>query len=379
MSRRRFRWLGLRGVRLVAKMEDTAERVIARQLRKRGWTATAYPYSAYGGPQRVRVVARVLLTRAEKKKTTRRYRRLPPGLKPFLSAEVPRARVTVTIGEVTCQVTADREGHVDAAVDVAGLAPGWHDVHFAVEGSPDRTASRLLVVDPTAPLGIVSDIDDTVLQTGLTQRMVALRNTFLVAGESRLALPGAAALYQALLARQDDRAPLFYLSTGAWNLHPMLTAFLVRTGFPPGPLLLTDWGPTGDRFFRSGQAHKRAALRQLLQEFPKMRWVLIGDSGQHDAQVYAEIAREFPSRVHAVYVRDVGVHAAAKARQVEALATQLRPAGVPMLLVADSTTIALHAQGLGLIDEAGVQAVRDAMAASGEATATPSASASLDA
>jgi phosphatidate phosphatase APP1 len=159
----------------------------------------------------------------------------------------------------------------------------------------------------------------------------------------------------------------------------MLTAFLVRTGFPPGPLLLTDWGPTGDRFFRSGQAHKRAALRQLLQEFPKMRWVLIGDSGQHDAQVYAEIAREFPSRVHAVYVRDVGVHAAAKARQVEALATQLRPAGVPMLLVADSTTIALHAQGLGLIDEAGVQAVRDAMAASGEATATPSASASLDA
>jgi phosphatidate phosphatase APP1 len=358
-------------VRFAAKFEDTAERVIAVQLRRRGWTATAYPYSAYGGPQRVRVVARVLLTPADKKTKSRRSRRLPPGLKPFLSAEVPRARVTVTIGEVTCELTADREGHVDGTVDVAGLAPGWHDVHFAVEGSPDRTAGRLLVVDPAAPLGIVSDIDDTVLETGLTQRLVALRNTFLVSGESRLALPGAAALYQALLARQEDRAPLFYLSTGAWNLHPMLTAFLARTGFPPGPLLLTDWGPTGDRFFRSGQAHKRAALRQLLQEFPEMRWLLIGDSGQHDAQVYADIAREFPSRVQAIYVRDVGVHAAAKARQVEALATELAPAGVPMLLVADSTTIALHAQGLGLIDDAGVAAVRAAMAGSGEAIAPP--------
>ena len=82
---------------------------------------------------------------------------------------------------------------------------------------------------------------------------------------------------------------MLYLSTGAWNVAPTLTRFLARNLYPAGPLLLTDWGPTHDRWFRSGQEHKRTSLHRLAEEFPELRWLLIGDDGQHDEEIYARV------------------------------------------------------------------------------------------
>ena len=94
----------------------------------------------------------------------------------------------------------------------------------------------------------------------------------------------------------DPGAPIFYLSTGAWNTAPTLTRFLARHGYPAGPLLLTDWGPTNTGWFRSGQEHKRAALHRLAREFPQIRWILVGDDGQHDPKIYGDFARDRPER-----------------------------------------------------------------------------------
>jgi len=100
-------------------------------------------------------------------------------------------------------------------------------------------------------------------------------------------------------------APVIYLSTGAWNVAPTLTRFLSRNLYPPGPLLLTDWGPTTDRWFRSGQAHKRAALERLAAEFPDVRWLLIGDDGQHDQEIYGDFVASHPENVAAVAIRQL--------------------------------------------------------------------------
>jgi phosphatidate phosphatase APP1 len=96
---------------------------------------------------------------------------------------------------------------------------------------------------------------------------------------------------------------VLYLSTGAWNVAPTLTRFLSRHLYPAGPLLLTDWGPTADRWFRSGRAHKRATLARLADEFPHVRWLLVGDDGQHDPEIYAEFAAAHPDNVAAVAIR----------------------------------------------------------------------------
>jgi phosphatidate phosphatase APP1 len=73
--------------------------------------------------------------------------------------------------------------------------------------------------------------------------------------------------------------------------------------FPSGSFLLTDWGPTHDRWFRSGRDHKELNLRRIAQEFPNVKWLLVGDDGQHDDAIYTGFAIERPQNVAAVAIR----------------------------------------------------------------------------
>ena len=98
-----------------------------------------------------------------------------------------------------------------------------------------------------------------------------------------------------------------YLSTGAWNITPTLRRFLTRNGYPRGTFLLTDWGPTPDRWFRSGSQHKVNSLKRLAQEFPQMQWILIGDDGQRDPDIYNGFAVRYPQNVAAIMIRNLTV------------------------------------------------------------------------
>jgi phosphatidate phosphatase APP1 len=113
-----------------------------------------------------------------------------------------------------------------------------------------------------------------------------------------------ATLYREIERRHPD-TPFVYLSTGAWNVAPPLQHFLARHGYPPGPMLMTDWGPTPEGWFRSGREHKRRELRRLLDELPQVRWLLVGDDGQHDPELYAEAAQTAPEQVRAVAIRQL--------------------------------------------------------------------------
>jgi phosphatidate phosphatase APP1 len=164
--------------------------------------------------------------------------------------------------------------------------------------------ARACIVGTQRQLAVVSDIDDTVMVTHLPRPMIAAWNTFVLRESARTPVRGMPEFYRQIL---DDHPGtlVVYLSTGAWNVAPTLTRFLSRNGFPEGPLLLTDWGPTNSGWFRSGRAHKHAALRRLAREFPQVRWLLIGDDGQHDPQIYGDFAYEQPGKVAAVAIRQL--------------------------------------------------------------------------
>ena len=198
-------------------------------------------------------------------------------------------------------MTSDRGGYFDA-VEPLDLPPGWYDVELV--GACGRVVAPVLVVGPDATAGIVSDIDDTVMVTSVPWPLLAVWNTFFVHETTRRPVPGMADLFGSLL-RDNPGAPVIYLSTGAWNIMPTLVQFLRRNGFPQGPMLMTDWGPTNTGWFRSGQEHKRGALRRLRAEFPDIRWVLVGDDGQHDPKVYREFASEHPGNVAAIAIRQL--------------------------------------------------------------------------
>jgi phosphatidate phosphatase APP1 len=151
---------------------------------------------------------------------------------------------------------------------------------------------------------VVCDIDDTVLVTGILTPLRAAWRTFVQPMGSRQAVPGMAALLRELVSGAPH-VPVVYVSNGPWNLAGPLAAFLEGSGFPPGALLLTDWGPSPTRWFRDGRAHKRSALHRLAADLPGVSWTLVGDTGEHDPQLYRDFATAAPGKVRAVLLRDV--------------------------------------------------------------------------
>ncbi|MEO8188234.1 MAG: App1 family protein, partial [Burkholderiaceae bacterium] len=177
---------------------------------------------------------------------------------------------------------------------------------------------------------------------------------------TRKPLLGVAALYQALQLGTRGRGgnPIFYVSNSPWNLYDLLEDFLDLNGIPYGPMSLRRLGLREHETLGAGDGQKFERVRGLLQQYPHLRWVLLGDSGQADAGVYSRIAQEFGERVIAIYIRDVDLETQTpRDIFVESFVEKLSATKVPMLLVADSLVIAQHALGAGLIAADAIDAI----------------------
>jgi len=283
----------------LARLEYSFHAWRERRARRRGQTPTVTPFPGYASTEWVRVLGRVMIVPPRKQTGSGEYASVR-GWRSFVAVPIGFAQVTVTIGGVSHEVVADRGGVIDTRLP-ARLEPGWQTFTMTVEGG-EPVETRAFVVAPDVRFGIVSDVDDTVMVTALPRPLVAAWNSFVVDEHARQPVPGMAVLLERV-ARENAGCPVIYLSTGAWNIAPTLMRFLRRHLFPPGALLLTDWGPTHDRWFRSGRDHKLTNLRRLAQEFPDVRWLLIGDDGQHDDQIYTTFTDEHPQNVVAVAIR----------------------------------------------------------------------------
>ncbi len=322
-------------IHLAARLEDSFHDFREKRARKRGLTPTVIPYTGYGTPGWARVLCRVLLTKPSEPGKPR-YRNIR-GWRSFTSVPVNDVPVTISIGGIEQPVTADRGGVVDVRLEVE-LKPGWHTITISADNA-ETVEAPLFIVDTTVGFGIVSDIDDTVMVTALPRPFLAAWNTFVLDEHARRPVPGMAVLFERLT-RDNPGAPVLYLSTGAWNVAPTLTRFLSRNLYPAGPLLLTDWGPTHDRWFRSGTDHKRETLERLASEFPDVRWLLIGDDGQHDEELYRDFIETHPASVRAVAIRQLSTSEAVLAGGRSKSEEHGNRSGIPWVFAPDGAGIA---------------------------------------
>jgi phosphatidate phosphatase APP1 len=199
-------------------------------------------------------------------------------------------------------------------------------------------AVEVRVPDPDARFGVISDVDDTILETGVQRLGHMVRQTLTGSELTRTPFPGAAELYRDLA---DERNPVFYVSSSPWNLHSFLVAFLRHRAFPLGPVLLRDLLGS-----RGGREPKHVRIDEILELHPQLRFVLLGDSGEEDPQIYADIVHAHPDRFLAVYIREVRLDPGDG--RVEKV-TDAWDIDVPFVLAADSDAVRRHAEELGLI------------------------------
>ena len=330
------------------------------------------PYRGHGTSSEVRVVGRVLEEKMISEPTIHdsRIQNLRAMAGRFLSPEVPGARVKVSFGGDVRSVVADDEGFFEAALRPRASVDEdleWQDVAFELlwPKAKDQTEARATgqVLVPLrgsggASFGIISDIDDTILRSEVTRGLTMLRLLLFSNAHTRLPFEGVAAFYRALRSGSGSETnPIFYVSTGPWNLYDLLEDFLDIQGIPVGPIFLRDWAGLKDVLRgMDHRSHKLAVIRDLMDAHEELPFVLVGDSGQEDAETYVQISEEYPDRVLAVYIRDIRSNG--RTGIVHKIAERVRALGIPMLLVDDTVAAAEHAASVGLIDAASLPAIR---------------------
>ncbi len=293
----------------------------------------------------------------------------------FVRYGIANASVMARAGGREHRVEADRDGYftVDMRVPPGAFGDGiWQSIDLELLEPPStgvHARAQVLIPPKTCRFVVISDIDDTVMYTGVANKLKMLWRLFVKTAESRLAFPGVGAFYRALHdgASGSEQNPMLYVSRAPWGIYEVLEDFFNLHKIPIGPVLfLREWGVTLQHPLpKKSKGHKRALIDDMLAIYDDLPFVLIGDSGQRDPEIYSAVVREHASRVLAVYIRNVS-RDPERAHAIETLAKQVAAAGSALVLAGDSHAMAIHAVERGLIAPSVLQAVHQEQRDAGE-------------
>ncbi len=343
-------------------------RVLARPARG-GGPRVVHPYRGYGSRREVFLMGRV-------------FRQPGLGLKlqegplddivnigrRLVRWGVRDARVAVSVAGGEVVVNSDRDGYFRVRMPVRETLPPqaqWLTAQLSLlpdGGLPSESVDAHIYIPPAeVDCAVISDVDDTVIYTGVASKLKMMYRLFVQKARHRTAFPGVSAFYRALFDGADGHAgrPMLYVSRGPWAIYEVLAEFFRLHRIPNGPVLfLREWGVTLQRPLPlRARDHKRQLIDEMLAMYPTLPFILIGDSGQRDPEVYAEVVEQYPGRIRAIYIRHV--HRQAERDQtIHALSEHVARLGSEMVLARDSLEMARHALRHGWIAEGGFQAVQ---------------------
>lgn len=294
-------------------------------------------------------------------------------LRRLLRKPIAGARVRVRYKGTTAVVETDRHGFFRVDMNLGEMPSDvtWHAVELSLDYPTDEratTTGEFFTPTRSASYGVISDIDDTVVYTGVANTLKMMWRLFAQGADSRVIFPGVPALYQGFHDGPGGNAgnPLVYVSRGPWSIYQVLVEMFRMHRIPNGPILiLREWGmKRGSLLPRRARDHKLDAIRHVMGLYQGLKFVLVGDSGQHDPEIYTRILRAHPDRILAIYIRDVSADPQ-RSEAIARLAEEAREAGCELVLSDDNQVLAKHAVAQGLIAPGVVDAVRRSEADSG--------------
>jgi len=190
----------------------------------------------------------------------------------------------------------------------AAMAPGksqcqdWLRVKINTHPGYTRMLGGQIQCLPNEGISVISDIDDTIKDSNVLDKKKLMKKTFL---KEFQAVKGMSELYRHW---QSKGYRFHYVSSSPWQLYPALNKFISKQSFPSGSMhlkLIRVKDSSLFNLFASPEEGKLPTITKLLTTYPKRRFILVGDSGERDANIYADIARRYPERIVKIYIRDV--------------------------------------------------------------------------
>lgn len=289
-------------------------------VRHRNYVPKIHAYISYGSNRHVHILGRVIL--GSKNPPSSKLRR---GLRTFFTAQVPNIKVKVTFADTGNEyiLVTDRGGYFDKTIDV-DLESKWHDLTFEfvedylpqpnhidapkvkLSSFNEQVAGKLLCIsDNEKSYGIISDIDDTILVSHVTHAPLAMFMILLSNPHKRRAVKGMREVFYYLQELYPDIFT-FFISAAPWNIFLSIRRFILSNGYPLGPLLLRDLGPSQNKLVVTTKEHKIETINNLIRDFPHTKWIMIGDDGQLDPQIYWDFAKKFENNIEMIIIRQMG-------------------------------------------------------------------------
>jgi len=316
------------------------------------------PFIGFGNHEKIVAKGRVIERGKERvsNESDSRWRNLVRIFHLFETDEVPHALVKAVFNAQKDEFKADKEGYYDVELSAGERDENvlWHEMEVELlEPSIEnrtKTVGQILIPPASAKFGVISDIDDTVIKTNVTNKLKMLATTVLSNEHTRLPFEGVAEFYRALQAGASggENNPIFYVSSSPWNLYTLLIELFKKREIPLGPLFLKDFG--SHTIFNSSdhQTHKLENIRRVLDTYPHLPFVLIGDDGEQDPQIYRRIVGEYKDKIRVIYIRKVRGKSKNEEEIVE-LVREVRESGSQLVFAPDSEFAALHAASENLI------------------------------
>lgn len=288
--------------------------------------------------------------------------------KRYETDEIPHIRIKASFGGKEIETRTDAEGFFEVEFQFeepidyqkAGRKVQLELLETKTEDDQRKAEAHIFIPGKDAEFGVISDIDDTVMISQMNHFFEKLKMMLLQDATDRSPFPGIGAFLQALQKGSDGKGsnPLFYVSGSEWNLYDLLVNFMQYHDIPQGPLLLKDKGSSFDagHFTTEAENYKEEKITQIMETYPTLDFICIGDSGQHDPEVYQKIQAKYPERLLAVYIRDVT--ADKRDGEVREIKKQLNLKGTEMELLPDTFAAARHALGMGWINKDQLDVVR---------------------
>lgn len=312
-----------------------------------------FPYRGFGNENEAFLRGRVLekeeIIHGDTIVPNTLYYNLKKTWKRYASDEVPGVGVKGTLNGVEADSISDNEGYFDLHfnnLDAAGLKDGWHKVELEISHMPleldfePKAMGEVLISEQKNSFGIISDIDDTIIHTDIINKIQMVLNTIRYDSENRVAFEGVPELYRELT--QYHKNPLLFVSGSSYNLYEMLDTFCRLNDIPKAPFVLRDLGIGPSQWIKeSSHSFKTRNIEMILDVYDKLSFILIGDSGEQDPEIYLHINKKYPGRVKAIYIRHV--HSNIRKRQIEEMTKGL---DIPFLLMEDSHEALEHARNM---------------------------------
>lgn len=320
------------------------------------------PYLGYGTPETLHLKGRVLQDEGIKlrEENASLWKNLVNMYRRFETDEVSDVQVWIHVAGQQHYTVTNKEGFFETDMRFPSPLVGdrlWQpiELQIATDKYPiasDQEGGEAIVVGDRAQFGVISDVDDTIVRTAATDLLRMIRIAYLGNERTRRPFPGVALFYQALQAGTtgNEGNPIFYVSSSAWNMYDLFAKFMLFNGVPKGPILLRDieLSPENLLSFKH-DLHKREQIDPILNRFPQLPFILIGDTGQKDAEIYSQVAYDFPGRIRAIYLRNVTPNDELRLQTIETMMKPLHRQGTHYQLFSHTAIAARHAADQGWI------------------------------